>query len=273
MGMKQITDSDDAVVGIITAILLIGLAIGFITMIQTVYVPQWAKQAEFEHMQEVANQFAQLKYAIDIQSVAEQSDIVSTPISLGNSGIPVFDVGKTFGSLEILFDSCNVTVANNTNSFSYSLGTIKYSSDNSYFADQSYIYESGALILSQYPANIMNGKPSFSIINRTNMSFTIVNISGIDGKTYASGYGNYPIATGFLSSNATVITDVTSINITTVYQNAWNIFFNSTLVNSGLTYMINSTDDGITVEFSGSLGNLSIKVMEICAEIAPGWIE
>ena len=134
---RKLRNSDEAVVGIVVAVLLIGLAVAVTTMIQTTYVPQWMKQKEAEHLQDVATQFVQLKYALDIQSIVEQRTGISIYITLGTKETPIFGSGRTFDSLEILPNSCNITVANSTDSFSYSLGTIKYSSGNSYFVDQS----------------------------------------------------------------------------------------------------------------------------------------
>jgi hypothetical protein len=42
---------------------------------------------------------------------------------------------------------------------------------------------------------------------------------------------------------------------------------------SSLSYEITDTVDGISVGFSGSLGNIIFKVVEISAQVAPGWIE
>ena len=74
MKIKKFKNSDDAVVGIIVAILLIGLIILVISILQTVFIPNWMKQIEAEHMDEVADQFSQLKFAIDIQSALEKKE-------------------------------------------------------------------------------------------------------------------------------------------------------------------------------------------------------
>ncbi len=163
--MRKIIDSDKGVVGIVVTVLLIGLMIVVIAIIQSVYLPQWLEQKEADHMHVVSYQFAQLKHALDILLVVEQKNAISTYITLGTTDIPIFGNGRTYDSLEILSDTYTVVVSNSTDSLSFSLGTIKYSSGNSYFVDQSYIYEAGALILSQSGASILNGKPFFSVSN------------------------------------------------------------------------------------------------------------
>ncbi len=272
--IRRFIKSDKGVVGIIVAILLIGLIIVVMGIIQSVYKPQWLEQKEADHMHVVSYQFTQLKHACDILSVVEQKNAISTYITLGSPDLPFFGSGGTSDSLEILSDTCNIAVSNNTNSLNFSLGIIKYLSGNSYFVDQSYIFEAGALILSQSKASVLNGKPFLSVSNFTNVSFTIINISGLEGKRFVGGYGTYSVYTEFLKSDTYNLSNLESINITTNYQNAWRLLFNSTTLRySGLTYEIKDTEDGITVEFSGSLGNLVVKVVDISAQIAPGWIE
>ena len=66
INIKDLNNSDDAVVGIIVAVLLIGLILVVISIFQTVFIPNWMEQIEAEHMDDVAQQFSQLKFAIDI---------------------------------------------------------------------------------------------------------------------------------------------------------------------------------------------------------------
>jgi hypothetical protein len=272
--IRKIIYSDEGVVGIIVAILLIGLILAVIGIVQSVYVPQWLEQKEADHMHVVSYQFTQLKHSLDILSVVEQKNVISTYITLGIADIPIFGSGRTYDSLEILSDKCGVEISNETDSCSFPLDIIKYSSGNSYFVDQSYIYEAGALILSQSKANILNGQPFLSVSNYTNVSLTIVNISSVEGKRFAGGYGTYSVYMEFLKSDTYIIDNFKKINIITNYQNAWHLFFNSTTLRySGLSYKIKDIEDGITIDFSGSLGNLVLKVVDISAQIAPGWIE
>ena len=282
----KLMDSNDAVVGIIVALLLIGLAFIVIAMVQTIYVPQWMEQREAEHMGDVANQFSQLKFAIDTQSSTRQKHIpISTPITLGSKEMSFLSSSRSFGSLDILSDEFTLRVANGTSSFSYSFGAIKYSSKNAYFLDQSYVYEAGAVILSQYQGNTMLIKPAFSVSKEENVSisFTIVNISTIGGKRSINGYGTYPIQTEYLSSDyPLLLKDVSNIIINTNYQNAWQKFLNNTLINSDLDYGQDKNfwidmdmDDGrITINFTDSKTvNINLKFTEIGTQIAPGWIE
>ena len=60
-------------VGIVVAILVISLMVAVLVIIQTYYVPQWMKEREAEHMDVVANQFASLKYSMDLQAMEKSS--------------------------------------------------------------------------------------------------------------------------------------------------------------------------------------------------------
>jgi hypothetical protein len=290
MRMKKIKNSDDAVAGIVVTVLLIGLIMAVMVMVKTVYVPQWIEESEAAHMEEVSNQFAMLKYALDIQSIVNQSTAISATITLGNKEIPFFDLGRTFDSLGIIEDGCNITVKNNTVSSSYSTDAIKYSSRNLHFVDQSYVYEAGSLILSQDPSSILHGKPSFFVTEfGKNLSFTFVNISGIAGRTSVSGYGNYPIYLEVANPNNqyTEINNVTDITIVTNYADAWYIALNSSLLQSisgfeyegngvgKVGYNITSASDRVTLEFidsSGDYVNLFIREVNISAQIAFGLV-
>lgn len=284
--MKKMKNSDDAVVGIVATFLIVGLIVTVISMIQAVYVPEWMEQTEADHMEVVADQFSQLKFAIDTQSAIKEPDTpISTSITLGNKELPFLTSSRAYGSLDILSDECMVTInySNVTKSGSYPLGIIKYSSANAYFLNQAYICEAGAVILSQSQGNTMSIKPAFSVSYGAdiNISFTIINISTIGEKRSIGGYGTYPIQTEFSYNDTTVFPDVKNITIDTNYQNAWQKFINNTLINSGLNhhsyganFSISVDDDSMILRFTNSTTvNLKLKYVKINAQIAPGWIE
>jgi hypothetical protein len=277
----KIKNSNDAVVGIVVAVLLIGLVLVIVSTIQLVFIPKWMEQIEAEHMDEVNDQFAQLKFAIDVQTIMKQEDIpLSTPITLGSREFPILKSSKSYGNIEIIPDEFGITFENTSYSNTFSLGIIKYSSSNSYFLDQSHIYEAGSVITGQSTGNIMSIKPTFSV-NDPEIYFTLVNITDVGDKKSAGGYGTYPIRIEFHDNASYDIEDIEYINITTDYQNAWYLYFNSTLKNAGLIY---GAGDDFTIETIGGTiisihfnpaSNiiLYLSTVEIYAQIAPGWIE
>jgi hypothetical protein len=286
--MRKIKNSDDAVAGIVVAILLVGLFVTIFSIIQTVYVPQWMEEKESEHMGEVTSQFAYLKFATDVQlySPTNSNLSISVPITLGSDKIPYLLSERSYGDLDILSGSSVVTIKNSTNSYIYNLGTIKYSSRNSYFVDQTFSYETGAVIVSQHQGNFLSLSPFFSVNNSQmiNISFTLVNISSVGSKTSANGYSTTSILTKYLSSSDQTVTisNITNITINTSYPSSWKSYFNETLEDEGLNYGLSSDywitysedDNWIILHFNTSenSNSLDLSIKKISAQITPGWI-
>jgi hypothetical protein len=256
---------EEGVVGIVVTILLIGLILAVISIIQTVYIPEWMKQREAEHMDKVMDQFAHLKLGIDTLSLTSQRGIpISVPITLGSRELPFFVTSRAFGSLNLLQDACQITISNATHSFNYSLGVIKYTSSNAYYLDISFVYEAGGVIKSQEGESLMIIKPGFSVANNTYISFVIVNISSI-GSTSITGYGTHPIEMEYLDSSTFTVYSAESISINTSYTQAWRLFLNQTLKK-----FPHSLKDG-EVRFPTVKPNIIVRFIETKAQISPGW--
>lgn len=285
--LKKLKKSDNAVVGIVAAFLIVGLIVAVISVIQTQYVPKWMKEKEADHMNLLADQFAQLKYAIDTHMVNQRRNTpISTTITLGSKEMPYLMSMRAFGQLRILNNQFNITITrNDTTSYSYELGIIQYSSYNAYYINQDYIYECGGVILSQTSGNTMYIKPSISVSFEKNVtiSFNIINISTIGNKDQSEhGYGPAPIQTEYIETvTPAPILNVSNITINTSYTNAWHSFLNSTLIKAGLNYAgygtnysINVSDRKVFVEFHDTINvNLELNIIKIGAQIAPGWVE
>ena len=115
MKFRKINNSNDAVVGIVVAVLLVGLLVTFMSIIQVHYVPKWMKEKEGEHMNEVSNQFSQFKFAIDTQTTLKQQDIpMTTPFTLGSTELPFFMSMPSYGQLNIFDDICIISFFNNS---------------------------------------------------------------------------------------------------------------------------------------------------------------
>jgi len=282
--MRDITHSDEAVVGIVVTVLLIGLALSVIVMVNTAFVPQWLEEAEAAHMEDVSSQFAQLKYATDIQATLKQRTAISSSVTLGISNLPMLSTGKTFGSLGIFENECIITIENDTTIWEFPVGHIKFNSGNSYFVRQDYILESGALIVGQYPNSMLIGKPmflaSYGAIGNGKITFSIINTTTSIGKSFVSGHSTYPIHTEFISSNTFAnIDNITKITVVTDYAEAWFTAFESTLKQSDNPFsadIVSKSGNTVTVDFESN-GYTEIfcdlKYVEILAQIAPGWIE
>ncbi len=289
-GMKKKTDN--AVVGIVTAILLVGLIVTVISIIQVVYVPSIMKQREAEHMDKVEEQFASLTSVIDYQAaIAKEGIPIASFVTLGNRELPFFVSSKAFGTLQIFDNSSSVTI---NDTFTFPIGKITYSSTNAYYLDQSYSYEAGAMIVSQFQGNSMLVRPSFSVDynetqNVVTIMFDLINISSVGQKNMMSGFGTSPIQTEFvgISKNIT-FPNVTSMTVTTPFSNAWFMYINHSLIGAGLNkvgypaqYLLTDTGSAIDLQFLSSnvnpefypTANIVFRIIEIQAQIGPGWVE
>jgi hypothetical protein len=246
------------------------------------------EQREAEHMDKVAEQFGFLTSVVDNQANYGKKGIpIASFVTLGSKELPLLVSSKAYGTLEVLENSSSITIQNNTSTSTFPFGMIKYSSTNAYYLDQSYIYEGGAMIVSQYQGNKMMVSPGFFVdynwTNSTvNLSFDLVNVSSIGLKTIATGYGIYGLQTEYnYTSTNMLFMDVRNITINSHFSSAWFVFINSVLRDAGLNSETNPsqfvlTDLGQSLElnFSSNLTvNMNLKIIEIQVQVGPGWIK
>jgi hypothetical protein len=89
-------------VGVIVSILLVTMLVSVLITVQVYYIPQWMKEREAEHMDEVANQIASLKYSLDLQASEQSESPLTNSITLGSKELPYFVSSRAFGSLHVL---------------------------------------------------------------------------------------------------------------------------------------------------------------------------
>ncbi|RLF35564.1 MAG: hypothetical protein DRM99_04385 [Thermoplasmata archaeon] len=287
---RKILDSNDGVAGVVVALLMIGLIFSAIALVQTVFVPQWMEKKEAEHMEEIANQFSQLKLAVDLQSLSAQQNIpVSCPITLGSKEIPFLSSVRSYGTLNLISDGLKIEIKDNTRSppVPYTLGSLQYSSENAYFLNQVYTYEGGALILNQTSNDIMIVDPAIyqDPVDQNTLSLNLIKFSCITGKTSATGYGTYSIQTSFLKTETTQFFNVRQLTITTSSYSAWSSFFENKIIpklncNATITPELDITGKtiGINIEFSTSniehqLPDITLKITTIDVQIVSGLVK
>jgi len=291
MKLRKLKDSDNAVVGIVAAFLIVGLVVSVLAVVQTQYVPQWMKEKEANHMNIVADQFAQLKYAMDIHSTSKEKNTpITSTITLGSKEMPYMLSTRAYGHLEILQGDFNITLDPRDELLDevlYELGMIKYSSYNAYYINQEFIYQAGAVILKQDLGNITYIKPSFSVdfLENVTINFKIIDVATVGNKDKSEqGFGPAPIQTEFISTTNTYeVQNISNMSINTSYTNAWHQFLNNTLRKAYLNYNgyatnysieVNDEEGFVKVEFHDTVTvNFEVEVVKIGAQIAPGWVE
>jgi len=284
---NKCSHDESGVVGIVTAILIIGLVVTVFAIIQTVYVPQWMEEIEMEHMNEVAGQFAELKYATDLQlfSQSPSNQSITIPITLGSDKIPFFLSDRSYGSLEIVDSICSLSIDGDSD-ISFDVNGIEYRSRNNHYVDQTFRYETGAVIISQAQGSFLSTMPFFSVSaseTQINMTLTVVNVTSIGGKTTANGYSLVSIATKCIATNNSIepIENVTEIMIETEYPTAWKSYFNQTLQTEGLTFgddyslSYSVENEWVKIEFypEGTNNQIVVSSKQLSAQISPGWIQ
>jgi len=277
---KNFLENRNAVAGVIEAFLLVALVAIVLSTIQLAYIPQVMEQREADHMDDVSNQFSYLKSVIDIQSITESEAPMVSQLTLGSKELPYFITARAFGSLTIPSEGFRIVVEADS-SGNISLKSIKYEAYNSYFVDQTYVLEGGSIIVKQSTgASVMIVDPSISVANETKiiLRFYMPNILDIPGKNSTYGYRKCFIRTNYSSPPQYYnYTNVESIKIYTEYTNAWNESLHNLLgdvVNISKQPVESPTYVEITPNGAiGKIVDLQIKIMNIHAQISPGWIK
>jgi hypothetical protein len=284
--LKSIRKKDEAVAGIVVAVMIVGLVLAIISIIQTIYIPKWMESREAEHMGVVSNQFSNFKYTIDTQIALKQDIPVSSSVTLGSRELGFFMSNKAFGRLALISDGwAHRIVRYAGDTFEDNYGILRYTSENAYFLNQIYNYEIGGVVLNQTEGAVFIVKPEFTVTYNAstrvaNLSMTCIDLVPNDEKTSISGYGTYPIRTEYLSMTNTTITSIKTFAIITPFSSIWYTFLNTTLADANLVkntdYTITKTTNQVTITFNSpplTSANLYLRKVRIAAQITPGWSE
>ena len=286
MKNRKFGTHNQAVAGVIEALLMVALVSVVISMIQLIYIPQIMEQKEAEHMDLVSNQFSTLKSMIDLQGITRSSAPISSMITLGSRDLPYFITAKAFGEVSVKENpTYKITVLPPPGSLpsgTVPLTSIQYAADNSYFVDQTYVLEGGGLIVQQPDGvPVMRADPSISSVNNTNtitLHFDLIHVITIPGKNSTNGEGNCFIRTNY-SSNRTHFDTIQPgghIRIYTAYPNAWNESLNNLLgiyaVNGYINIVVAPAQSYIEIIPGTKDILLQLNVIEIYVQIGQGWI-
>jgi hypothetical protein len=247
------------------------------------------EQKESEHMDQVFNQFSSLKSMIDLQAITQSSAPISSMITLDSTGLPYFITAPSFGELKVEENSLYKITMNpppgSLPAGMVPLTSIEYDGDNSYFVDQSYIFEGGGIIVQQTEGSpVMRADPSISAVNETSaitIHFDLPYVVAYAGKDLANGPGKCFIRTNY-SSNRTHVDNIPAggyIRIYTNYMNAWN----ESLYNLLGTYAVNNyiqihevsaqPTSYVEITPASKTITLQLNVITIYVQIGQGWVQ
>lgn len=284
--IKSLRKKDEAVAGIVVAVMIVGLILAIISIIQTIYIPKWMESREAEHMGVVSDQFSQLKFAIDTQIALKEDSPISSSITLGSRELGFFMSNKAFGRLAIISNGWAYRITRTVgDTYEDTFGVLRYTSENSYYLNQAYTYEIGSVVLNQTQGAVFTIQPEvsagFNTSNRVvTLAWTCVDLQTNDERTSISGYGTYPVRTEYVTSTNTSISLIQSITVNTQFPTIWFNFLNTTLSDANLQqsveYTITKSSNEVTITFLyPPLTNvvLELKKVTISTQINPGWVE
>ncbi|UCC93577.1 MAG: hypothetical protein JSW25_02635 [Thermoplasmata archaeon] len=250
-------------IGTMLAILVI---LALITMVTTGWAPEWTKSKESEHLRVVEGQFASLKALMDQLGLSSNTDtMVSTPLTLGSEGFPLFSADST-GTISLISTSSGdfnrFSLVNSTGLFErVAYGSIIYESHNTEYLDQTLHYENGAIGLRQGDGEVLTTGPAMIVQNLTRglkVSITMVSVYS-DGSSY-TGVGTVGINCRLVQEKITSQrtwnpTETLYINVTSEVYEAWYDYFVRTLPSQG----VGSGDFDLTVVEATSTVHLTLR--------------
>lgn len=280
MGKTTLKSNHVAVAGVIEALLLVALVAVIISTVQLVYVPDIMQQREAEHMDEVENQFSYIKSVVDLQSMVEEDVPISSPLTLGSRELPYLVSVRAFGQVKI------VDFTDNHIDLSFAsdipLTRIQYEAQNSYYLDQDFILEGGAVILQQFDGESIKVDPSLTIENRSSTIYCewiLPTFNSLAGKNTTAGFKNCFIRTNYSSSTlygGATGASTDYIKIYSDYLDAWNATFAKLLkeeIDQGYITIKKHPDDTPThvlIEPGSKSLTVKINLVTIGAQIGPG---
>lgn len=297
----EIIRSNDALAGVVEALLLVALVAIILSIIQLNYIPIIMEQKESDHMDTVENQFSNLKSVIEIQSamgVTESSTPVayspmSSPITLGSKELPYFISSRSVGQVDVI--DIDEAGDNKINIQPMSipeyadgipLTSIVYNAYNAYIDDRSYILEGGGIILNQTVGGsrreVGRVSPAITVQNRSQdgyikIYYVIPVFVVVGDKDNDAGYKDTYVRTNY-STHDTHSGTASFINIVSNHIDAWEDFLldNST----GLLYeyydngyiTASETSSSIRIEPGTKDIRVEITVVKIGVQVGVGVI-
>ena len=300
MHFRKLIKDNFAVAGVIEALLLVALVAVILSTIQLIYIPQIMEEREADHMDEVSNQFSQLKSVIEIQSLMGSMGTgepityspMSSPITLGSKELPYFVSARSFGQIDLIDENdagdykINIQPAPADFPSGIPLTSIKYDAQNSEFVDQKYVLEGGGIILNQSTGEVMRVNPGMTVENNSGAGnikiyWNIPLFAGVPGKKSIGGYQECYIHTNY-SNHYTHSGSANFIYIYTKYPEAWN----KSLIEDDIGILRECYENGyIDVEIDGSTSpkrveitpgtktiNLELTIVRIGVQVGPGYV-
>lgn len=241
--MIKIKNNKQGVSSVIGALIILTAVVLVIAIIYSSYVPAWIKDKEVSHMKRVSNDFTELKETINLQILRNSSSTVYSSIELSGEPLLFLQTAQKSGELHFtLENSFNIKNTNSSINIT-SKGSIQYSTSATYYALQDFIYENGAVLVSQSLGEVVKENMQFSAVNNSGISVSINLISFVGDEGSVSGTGSKEIGTtlkGTFDNSYRNLNDNITITINSDFTTAWTNFFDKKLSS------LNTTDYSIS---------------------------
>ncbi len=234
---------DQGVSNVVATIMLLAIFMSLLGMIMSTYLPAWARTNEATHMLDAADSFLMLKSNIDTQILRSEVDTtMTTTMTLGARGGPLFGVGRSSGSLMMEDFASNNSMYNSTELMMRGKGAINFTTNNYYLDNQRFHYEHGGVILEQGENSVMKFAPNIHIRKNNNdivFSATLITLRA-NGVDRAQGTSTVAIRTTLLTKegmtylNQTVGLQDAKLRIYTAFTATWTQYFTETCQAGGL---------------------------------------
>ena len=183
--------SESGVSVAVAAALLLGIIVATMTTVQLNYVPVWKEDAEYAHTSDVWQDMSRLKSNVDILTAGLEINpnakiVINSPVQVGGADVPFIGGTTTGGTLAINNDVSglliNVTTNTSTGGYDsgadlYYTGTVTYRPTNTYYVDETYSYENGALIVAREGRSMMKLAPGIVLEEGYRANRSVVNLS------------------------------------------------------------------------------------------------
>ncbi|NLM29740.1 MAG: hypothetical protein GX216_04820 [Methanomicrobiales archaeon] len=202
---------DDALSEVVGFVLILGVIVVALSLYQVYGVPAVGRENEIAHMNHVKNRFVDYKIALDSLWVNDRSGVLlSMAFDLGTGApatggrafaLPILTPAGSGGMVTVEEGGAvlNVTAQEgeeiHTLIEDLPLGRLIYQSSNHYWVDQEWIYQGGAIFLSQGEGMAVRVGPSIAVAKKGNNTDLTVAPIRLEGSDMIAGSGPVRIET------------------------------------------------------------------------------
>ncbi|MCU0861212.1 MAG: hypothetical protein MUE65_02720 [Methanomassiliicoccales archaeon] len=263
-------------VGTIMALLVF---LTFLSLFTNSYIPVWMVDNERSHMNNVMNQFGEMKSKVDMlslgASISGDTDLnMYQPVDLGADGIPVFAAATagvlnynpfTGGNSSLRVRFSYVQGASTISYDQLGGGMVMFYAPNRYYVQQWVTYENGAIMIRQDDGQTIRAFPSFEldkplVTSKVNVSFTQVDFIGRNSSVAGTSNAGLNIDLLYFDEQLYEVT-VTGITLDfkTLNGRAWFNYLDTYI--KGITTMVNNTDYVLT--HSSSYDTVTLRLLNV----------